>query len=147
MDRLTIRNSDGTVSQPTRTGVDAVFDRLADYEDIGMTPEEILSMKYTLAQLHLEADPLLLAKMDGRLFLLPERCPKGLGPMLKKKRKQAGLTQAEVGALVGVTGGIVSYWERGSRNPRAAHLQAILAALDEIDPDVKWTGEKKWSQS
>ena len=33
MERLTIRNSDGTVSQPTSTTVEAVFYRLADYED------------------------------------------------------------------------------------------------------------------
>lgn len=33
MERLTIRNSDGTVSQPTGTTVEAVFYRLADYED------------------------------------------------------------------------------------------------------------------
>lgn len=41
MERLTMRNSDGSVSQPTRTSVEAVFYRLADYEDIGLTPEEI----------------------------------------------------------------------------------------------------------
>lgn len=33
MERLTIRNSDGTVSQPTGTTVEAVFYRLPDYED------------------------------------------------------------------------------------------------------------------
>lgn len=39
--RLTIRNSDGTVSQPTSTSVEQVFYRLADYEDLGYTPEEL----------------------------------------------------------------------------------------------------------
>ena len=32
MERLTIRNSDGTVSQPTSTTIEAAFYRLADYE-------------------------------------------------------------------------------------------------------------------
>ncbi len=47
MERLTMRNSDGSVSQPTRTSVEAVFYRLADYEDIGLTPEEIRSLLQT----------------------------------------------------------------------------------------------------
>ena len=44
MERLTIRNSDGTVSQPTTTTVEQVFYRLAEYED---------------------------AENDGRLYLAP----------------------------------------------------------------------------
>ena len=39
MERLTIRNSDGTVSQPTSTTVEAVFYRLADYEDTDRDPQ------------------------------------------------------------------------------------------------------------
>ena len=41
MQRLTIRNSDGSVSQPIDTTVDDVFQRLADYEDLGFTPDEL----------------------------------------------------------------------------------------------------------
>ncbi|MCX4373471.1 MAG: hypothetical protein OSJ58_16955 [Dysosmobacter sp.] len=41
MERLTMRNSDGSVSQPTGTTVEAVFYRLAAYEDTGLEPEEI----------------------------------------------------------------------------------------------------------
>ena len=40
MKRLTIRNSDGTVSQPMDTHWADVFERLAEYEDTGLTPEE-----------------------------------------------------------------------------------------------------------
>lgn len=47
MERLTMRNSDGSVSQPTRTSVEAVFYRLADYEDIGLAPEEIRCLLQT----------------------------------------------------------------------------------------------------
>ena len=45
MERLTIRNSDGTVSQPTSTTVEAVFYRLADYEDTDREPAEILKLE------------------------------------------------------------------------------------------------------
>lgn len=55
MKRLTIRNSDGTVSQPTATAVEEVFYRLADYEDTGLTPEEISEIA--------------LANKEGRLFI------------------------------------------------------------------------------
>jgi len=48
MKRLTIRNSDGTVSQPASTTVEDVFNRLADYEDTGVTPDEIEEMKIAL---------------------------------------------------------------------------------------------------
>ena len=41
MERLTIRNSDGSVSQPTSTTIQAVFEKLAAYEDTGMKPEEV----------------------------------------------------------------------------------------------------------
>ena len=45
MERLTIRNSDGTVSQPTSTTVEAVFYRLADYEDTNREPAEIRKLE------------------------------------------------------------------------------------------------------
>ena len=41
MKRLTMRNADGSVSQPTATTVEDVFYRLAEYEDLGKTPEEL----------------------------------------------------------------------------------------------------------
>ncbi|MBQ4120454.1 MAG: hypothetical protein IJD35_00415 [Clostridia bacterium] len=55
MKRLTIRNSDGTVSQPTATTVEEAFYRLADYEDTGLTPEELSEIA--------------LANKEGRLFI------------------------------------------------------------------------------
>lgn len=41
MTRLTIRNSDGSVSQPTHSTFEKVFNRLAEYEDLGKTPDEL----------------------------------------------------------------------------------------------------------
>lgn len=46
MERLTIRNSDGSVSQPTNTSYADVFMKLAAYEDIG-SPEEFRAYKDT----------------------------------------------------------------------------------------------------
>ena len=42
MERLTIRNSDGSVSQPTGLNWAEALDRLAAYEDTGLEPEEVL---------------------------------------------------------------------------------------------------------
>lgn len=44
MERLTIRNSDGSVSQPTSTNYADVFVKLAAYEDICPDPEEIAKL-------------------------------------------------------------------------------------------------------
>jgi hypothetical protein len=46
MERLTIRNSDGSVSQPTSTTIQAVYEKLAAYEDTGLEPEEINDICY-----------------------------------------------------------------------------------------------------
>ncbi len=48
MERITIRNSDGSVSQPTHTTFEKIFNRLAEYEDTEMTPDEIEEMKIDL---------------------------------------------------------------------------------------------------
>ena len=44
MERLTIRNSDGSVSQPTGLNWEEALNRLAAYEDTGMTPKEVHDM-------------------------------------------------------------------------------------------------------
>ena len=48
MKRLTIRNSDGSVSQPTDLTFEKAIYRLAEYEDTGLTPSEIEEMKIDL---------------------------------------------------------------------------------------------------
>lgn len=45
MERLTIRNGDGSVSQPTDSTFEKVFNKLAEYEDTGMEPRDIRRMK------------------------------------------------------------------------------------------------------
>lgn len=90
MERLTMRNSDGSVSQPTGTTVEAVFYRLAAYEDTGLEPEEIerivdaygrgMTLRTESAErLGLMRDiltkrlkELAQAEKDGRLVMLPD---------------------------------------------------------------------------
>lgn len=50
-----------------------VVDRLAAYEATGLTPEEIVALRSTLAEYHKDADPLLRAKAEDRLVVLPCR--------------------------------------------------------------------------
>ena len=85
MNRLTIRNSNGTVSQPTHSTFEKVFNRLSEYEDTGLEPDEILTCKElaeaAYAFIFLKEykslgtiDPireLLKAEKDGRLVVPP----------------------------------------------------------------------------
>lgn len=57
--------------EASATGVRALMERLAAYEDTGLTPEEITAMRHTLDEYHKIADPLLSAKAQGRLVVLP----------------------------------------------------------------------------
>lgn len=59
-ERLTIRNSDGSVSQPTDLRWADALSKLADYEDLGMTMEELQIVAK--------------ANRDGRLKLSPDKC-------------------------------------------------------------------------
>ena len=82
MKRMTIRNSDWTVSQPTNLNLENVLYRLAAYEDTGLEPEEIADFmkrweqtveiggmlkKYCIDHIR----DLLHAEQDGRLVVLP----------------------------------------------------------------------------
>ena len=62
MERLTIRNSDGSVSQPTNLNWAAALERLAAYEDTGLTPEEVLQKSETNNR------PQYVIKLDGDYY-------------------------------------------------------------------------------
>lgn len=78
MERLTIRNSDGSVSQPTDLKWAEALDRLAAYEDMGLTPEQCENAK-TIIESAFSDDAskaerireLLKADKDGRLVVPP----------------------------------------------------------------------------
>jgi len=46
-------------------------DRLAAYEDTGLTPEEIVTLQASFQELKKEAVPLMKAKIEERLLVLP----------------------------------------------------------------------------
>ena len=81
MKRMTIRNSDWTVSQPTNLNWENVLYRLAAYEDTGLEPEDLKKAFNETAILKLAAQALsttpdhlrdlLKAEQDGRLVVLP----------------------------------------------------------------------------
>ena len=49
---------------------------------------------------------------------------------IKTKRLKLGLTQAALGAALGVSGNAVALWERGERTPEAAQMLAM--AMDHL---------------
>ena len=80
MKRMTIRNSDWTVSQPTNLNWENVLYRLAAYEDTDLEPEQVMELKsFTQGGIHKVDDgwkhvqDLLQAEKEGRMVLLPRK--------------------------------------------------------------------------
>lgn len=53
-----------------------------------------------------------------------------LGEQIQKIRKRAGLTQAELGRRLGVSGSMVGQWEGNHRAPKYETIARIAKALD-----------------
>lgn len=49
--------------------------------------------------------------------------------LILQKRKERGLTQAELGAMLGISGKAVSKWEHGLSKPCEEHLEKLVALL------------------
>ena len=90
MERMTIRNSDGSVSQPTDLKWAEALDRLAAYEDTGLSPQacaEAREAGKVLSSCDISFGrlaELLTADRDGRLVVLPVRpdLTQSIGSML-----------------------------------------------------------------
>lgn len=50
--------------------------------------------------------------------------------LISAKRKEHGLTQAELGTMPGISGKAVSKWERGLSKPCDEHLARLIDLLD-----------------
>ncbi len=61
---------------------------------------------------------------------------------VKAARKKAGLTQAELGEKLGVSGSMVGQYETGRRSPKMETLQRIADALDIHILDLTGVGEQ-----
>ena len=74
MGRMTKRDERITVLvDPGFSAIDAAVNRLADYEDTGLAPEEVAALQASNQELKKEALPILQAKVQGRLAELPCR--------------------------------------------------------------------------
>lgn len=64
--------------------------------------------------------------------------------MISQKRKERGMTQAELGAMLGISGKAVSKWERGLSKPCEEHLDRLVALLG-LPVESTITAEEKKS--
>ena len=67
-----------------------------------------------------------------------------IGDLIVEKRKERGLTQAELGAMLGISGKAVSKWERGLSKPCEEHLDRLVALLG-LPVELTITAEEKRS--
>ena len=65
-----------------------------------------------------------------------------IGDLIVEKRKEQGLTQTELGAMLGISGKAVSKWERGLSKPCDEHLDRLVALLG-LPVDSPITAEEK----
>ena len=71
MKRLTIRNSDGSVSQPVDMKWSEALERLAAYEDMELEPEELHELLHdSTGPLHRKLGEWIGAERDGRLLIM-----------------------------------------------------------------------------
>lgn len=52
-----------------------------------------------------------------------------IGDSIAQKRRELGLTQAELGHMLGISGKAVSKWERGLANPCREHMEKLVDLL------------------
>ncbi len=79
----------------------------------------------------------------------PEELKKSLGARIRLARRQAGLTQKELGIQIGVSSVAISDWERGLTQPTAILLWQVGNAvgqpaaffLKDLAPEREYFGE------
>lgn len=69
----------------------------------------------------------------SEIMLLVDAHKKARNGTAKKTRQHAGLTMAQVAAVIGVGESTVSRWEGGSRKPRGEHALKWAALLNELE--------------
>ncbi len=58
----------------------------------------------------------------------------GIGKRLKEAREKAGLTQEELGKMIGVTGSSITNYEKETSHPKEPVIYALIDAL-EVEPN------------
>jgi len=56
----------------------------------------------------------------------------------RRIREEAGITQAELGAALGVTGAAIGRWEKGDRHPGRRRAPSYAEALRRIENGGDW---------
>ena len=60
------------------------------------------------------------------------------GMLIKEMRKEKGLSQEELGELIGGEGNLVSRWERGASSPSSYYMQKLSEVFDKpVDYFIK----------
>ena len=59
-----------------------------------------------------------------------------LGELIQSSRKKAGLTQVELGKMLGVSGSMIGQWESNLRNPKSETIGKIASVLGKPFMDV-----------
>ena len=63
--------------------------------------------------------------------------------LISQKRKELGLTQSELGSMLGISGKAVSKWERGLSKPGDEHLKRLVDLLGlPVDSSIMTEGKK-----
>ncbi len=63
--------------------------------------------------------------------------------LIVAKRKERGLTQEELGAMLGISGKAVSKWERGLSKPCDEHLEKLVSLLGlPVDSPITAVGKE-----
>ena len=66
-----------------------------------------------------------------------------ISDLIVEKRKERGLTQTELGAMLGVSGKAVSKWERGLSKPCDEHLEKLIDLLGlPVDKPISAEGKE-----
>lgn len=58
----------------------------------------------------------------------------GIGKRIKEAREKAGLTQEELGKLIGVTGSAITNYEKETSHPKEPIMYALIDAL-KVEPN------------
>ena len=61
-----------------------------------------------------------------------------LGERLEKARKEAGLKQEDMAAIMDVSPATISNWETGARKPVMGEIELVKRWAAETDVDVAW---------
>lgn len=82
-------------------------------------------MDLALGSTPFDSLPILMARTPTRKSAAPD----GFGPRLVQLRQARGLTQEELGALIGLSNRMIAYYERDDAEPPGAQLAPLAKAL------------------